>query len=160
MNGHRCGILGCGKRIAAPKVRIYRLADIDPLPCCPVCWKGMGFPENLWDSKDVPLLKSDGPTVGEFQTYVLNWSAKTFGHSLALPKVHHLRKEVEELLANPSDPSEIADCFILLAGLAEIAGVDLLKVGLEKMKINEGRTWGAPDDNGVCEHISEGKEGA
>jgi NTP pyrophosphatase (non-canonical NTP hydrolase) len=65
----------------------------------------------------------------------------------------HLRKEVDELAEDTSDGEEMADCFILLLTLAEMAGVDLMAEAQRKMEINRKRKWGPPDADGVCFHV-------
>ena len=70
----------------------------------------------------------------------------------------HLRKEIDELAEDTSDGEEMADCFILLLNLAEMAGVDLMTEARRKMEINRKRKWGAPDADGVCHHLKQNKE--
>lgn len=67
----------------------------------------------------------------------------------------HLRKEIDELAEDTSDGEEMADCFILLLNLAEMAGVDLMAEARRKMEINRKRKWGAPDADGVCHHVKQ-----
>jgi len=65
----------------------------------------------------------------------------------------HLKREIEELDEDPTDGEEMADCFILLLNLAEMAGVDLMSEARRKMEINRNRKWGKPDSEGVCHHV-------
>lgn len=92
-----------------------------------------------------------------FQRAVGQWSAATFAVQTPESKIAHLMREVQELAANPADPSEMADCLILLCGIAEMAGVDLLAAARAKMAINRARQWGEPDESGVQSHIEPGE---
>lgn len=92
---------------------------------------------------------------GEFQKEVSDWAKETFPNETPASKIAHLRREVEELAETPGDTEEMADCFILLLGLCEKAGGNLLAAAKRKMEINRERKWGEPDEDGVCSHISE-----
>jgi predicted house-cleaning noncanonical NTP pyrophosphatase (MazG superfamily) len=97
--------------------------------------------------------------LSEFQKWVGEWGNETFNpkrgnNSKAI--VHHLEKEVCELMDSNS-PEEAADCFILLLHHAHALGYDLLDEARKKMEINKERQWGLPDENGVVEHVKEGK---
>jgi NTP pyrophosphatase (non-canonical NTP hydrolase) len=94
-------------------------------------------------------------SVSEFQREVSKWASETFPHQTPHSKMAHLRKEIEELGADLGDGEEMADCFILLLNLAEMAGVDLMRAAKRKMEINRKRTWGAPDADGVCHHVKQ-----
>lgn len=90
-----------------------------------------------------------------FQKEVGDWSRETFKLQTPASKIEHLRREVEELGKDPADAGEMADCLILLCGIAELAGVDLLAAAQAKMVVNRAREWGAPDETGVCSHVEE-----
>lgn len=94
-------------------------------------------------------------SVSEFQSEVSKWAYQTFPHQTPHSKMAHLRKEIDELAENTSDGEEMADCFILLLNLAEMAGVDLMTEARRKMEINRKRKWGAPDADGVCHHVKQ-----
>lgn len=94
-------------------------------------------------------------SVSEFQREVSAWAAETFPHQTPHSKMTHLRKEIDELAEDTSDGEEMADCFILLLNLAEMAGVDLMAEARRKMEINRKRKWGAPDADGVCFHVKQ-----
>lgn len=98
------------------------------------------------------------------------FSNGVFTHERALPITHHLKKEVDELIeglidggSNPTDivlinriKMEYADCLMLLLDSAShfgLSAADLYKVCSVKLRINKGRKWGVPDENGVVEHI-------
>ena len=105
---------------------------------------------------------------------ITEWQNKTFGKATPISKVHHLKEEVSELLAelenwyNTGFPKsetsfqdilidkEFADCFILLFGAAASHGMsyeDICKSIDLKMQININRKWGEPKENGVVNHI-------
>ena len=88
------------------------------------------------------------------------WSTATFGedHQRFSPIVHHLKKEVQELLDTDGDEMEFADCMMLLLDAAKVKGIcgsKVLALTEQKLEINKKRTWGKPDENGVVEHIPE-----
>jgi len=100
----------------------------------------------------------------KLQASVSKWQNKTFGnnkeHLLGLTR--HLKREVEELecLLYPvgslssyeNIKSEVADCLIVLIGIADGLGLDLEKSVKEKMRENKKRKWKSPDKDGVIEH--------
>ena len=100
------------------------------------------------------------------------WSELTFSHQNSRSKLHHLQKEVAELIhaigQESSEPNkknevnlEFADCFILLLDAARKEGLSatiILNAIIEKMEINKARKWGNPDENGVMEHIRDSAE--
>ena len=97
-------------------------------------------------------------SVSEFQSEVSKWAFQTFPHQTPHSKMTHLRKEIDELAEDTSDGEEMADCFILLLNLAEMAGVDLMTEARRKMEINRKRKWGAPDADGVCHHLKQNSD--
>ena len=80
------------------------------------------------------------------------WGEQTFGAGRPGPILAHFKKEVKELLEN-GEPSEAADCLILLFQHAYSTGYDLMDEVRKKMEINRKRRWGKPDSEGVIEHI-------
>lgn len=99
---------------------------------------------------------------------VTKWQRETFGNATPASKTHHLIEEVQELLQEAEKypfedraalGKELADCFILLMGVANSAGFSYKEVCVEisrKMHINKSRKWGIPDANGVVKHVTEG----
>lgn len=86
------------------------------------------------------------------------FSDKTFGKSRSFyGPLQHLQKEVKELLENPSDDHEYADCLLLLIDAYRRKGGTahrLLNACFEKLEINKERKWpDQPDENGVFEHV-------
>ena len=110
---------------------------------------------------------------------ISEWSNATFGEGQRNPAiVHHLKKEVDELIealnktnAFGYDNSigvgefkrkcektemEFADCFMLLLDSAhhfDLTAENLINLTRKKLDINKSRKWGKPDKNGVVEHI-------
>lgn len=97
-----------------------------------------------------------------FQAFVSaqqRWSANTFGRGSRFEGIlKHIRKELVEIEANPTDPTEYADVIILVADLAWRQGItphQLTKALQEKQVINFGRQWSVAKDDEPCEHIAE-----
>lgn len=110
---------------------------------------------------------------------ISEWSNATFGELQRNPAiVHHLKKEVDELIEALNKTNylgcddsvgvgefgrqvektqmEFADCFMLLLDSAShyhITAEQLIEFTREKLEINKARKWGKPDENGVVEHI-------
>jgi NTP pyrophosphatase (non-canonical NTP hydrolase) len=92
------------------------------------------------------------------QNRLHKWQVKTFPESTPLAKLEHLKKEIEEveraLRYNDSKDIlelELADCALLLFGIAGLKEVDLIKACKKKLKINKKRKWNKPV-NGVYFH--------
>lgn len=85
----------------------------------------------------------------------LEWAEQTFPVATVDSIVEHLRREVAELVDDPTDPAEIADVLSLTFHLAYVAGVDPTKALAAKLEINKAREWGKPDAAGVVEHVRE-----
>jgi hypothetical protein len=85
------------------------------------------------------------------------FSFSTFGKPEVRGPIYplrHLQVEVQELMDNPDDPMEWADCFLLLLDAARRKGYsvdDLVDFGLQKLEINRNRTW-EKQSNGVYFH--------
>lgn len=108
---------------------------------------------------------------------ICEWQAQTFGSATPLSKLAHLKEELKELkyelevmdimVANKRSQKlikahktvtnmEFADCFFLLFGAANAAGMsydDICNAIQSKFEINKQRKWGKPDANGVVKHI-------
>ena len=95
---------------------------------------------------------------------VNEWQDKTFPNSTPLSCVSHLNKEVHELILEVSRrrqsgiEEELADCAILIMGLAGRCGIDLQFAIHKKMTVNRLRKWGQSDANGVIEHVKQGEQ--
>ncbi len=98
--------------------------------------------------------------LGEIVRAVVEWQRATFDVRSPSGLVEHLRQEVDELSVDPTDAEELADCLILLVGIADAAGVgiDGLEVATsKKLEKNRRRTWRKPDPTtGVIRHDREG----
>jgi NTP pyrophosphatase (non-canonical NTP hydrolase) len=94
--------------------------------------------------------------VRTLQKRIGKWQAKTFGPIQSIQSVDaHMVKEVGELLDAPTPEDqapEMADIVILLMGRATLMGIDLLAEVEKKFAINQTRTWGQPDAQGIIEH--------
>ena len=69
----------------------------------------------------------------------------------------HLQEEVQELIDNPNDTMEWADCFLLLLDAAWRKGYtidDLVEFSSQKLKINKKRKWDKKAD-GTYKHVKE-----
>lgn len=99
----------------------------------------------------------------ELLEQIHKWQKETFIEANAVSKLHHLKKELNELMSEvelETDDSaeEYADCFLLLYGSAMAYGMsyeDILYAIEAKFNKNKARKWGKPDENGVVEHIKE-----
>jgi NTP pyrophosphatase (non-canonical NTP hydrolase) len=100
---------------------------------------------------------------------ICKWQKETFGQANMFSKIAHLAEELREVIetkrahengsATLNDVElEFADCFLLLFGAANAAGMtydDICNAVEEKMKINRSRKWGTPDEFGVVNHIKD-----
>lgn len=90
------------------------------------------------------------------QRYIGDWQRSTFGngdsHLAVQGQQKHLEKEVHELAlelvgsryrASASVGMEVADCLILLLGMADRLGIDAFELIAAKMIINRSRKWPA-----------------
>ena len=74
-------------------------------------------------------------------------------------KVHDVNI-LDELIAEPYDRMEYADCFMLLVDAARGAGISsaaLLYAVRDKLNINKGRSWGDAGDDGIARHAEQGE---
>ena len=97
---------------------------------------------------------------------IQKWQRSVFPEGTPNSIFAHLTKEIIELSHEVTCYSfqksstsalgeEIADCMILLVGIADRANIDIVKAVKTKHKKNKQRTWGDPDRNGVIEHIKD-----
>lgn len=86
-----------------------------------------------------------------------NFSYSTFGDSNTRgceSPLLHLREEISELIENPNDEMEWADCWLLLLDAACRKGYtvdDLVEFGKRKLEINKKREW-VKQPSGVYKH--------
>lgn len=112
-----------------------------------------------WRRDTVPTTVLTVPTISAGLSAVLLdtlvWAKQTFPDSTAQTCAQHLRREVDELLVDPTDPLELADCAILVFDAAQRAGVDMVTALKAKLEVNRARRWGPPDHQGVRQHLPE-----
>lgn len=93
--------------------------------------------------------------LNDFQYNQAQWSNKTFVGQELSGKFAHLRKEVDELEADPRDIMEYADCYSLLVDIAAKNNIflsDIHYAAIKKLEINKKRKWGKPNADGSVEH--------
>lgn len=87
------------------------------------------------------------------------WSDETFGTGYRTSGVlNHIRKECDEIEADPQNVEEWGDLFALVCDGARRAGFDsddIINQALRKLEINKTRKWGEPDEHGTVEHIRD-----
>ena len=83
------------------------------------------------------------------------WSQAQFGDVSAVGPAKHLAKEAMEVAADPLDPIEHADCWMLLWDMQRRAGISdaqLADAIQKKLAINQARRWPAPKEGEAREH--------
>lgn len=94
--------------------------------------------------------------VNDFQHDQNQWSDKAFKGQPLSGNFAHLRREIDELEATPTDIMEYADCYSLLTDIAAKNGIylsDIHSSAMKKLEINKARKWGKPNADGSVEHI-------
>lgn len=87
----------------------------------------------------------------------LAWSKETFPDSTTQSALEHLKDEIKEIEAEPTNPVEYADALALImeaAGRSGISARQVLIAYRDKMEINKGRKWSRLE-NGSYKHIEE-----
>lgn len=84
---------------------------------------------------------------------VNQWQESVFTEATPQSIATHLREEAEELEREPESDKELADVLILAAALIHWRKVDAPAIVLAKLEVNQARTWGKPDKNGVVHHV-------
>lgn len=92
------------------------------------------------------LIKSQRSKVIDFSIVMKDHAewVKLFGERTPLSPLTHLREEIHEVIDNPKDIMEYADCATLLFDALRLAGFtleDLEKAMSAKLQINKGREW-------------------
>lgn len=85
---------------------------------------------------------------------ISKWQRETFPGGTFEGQYTHLKKEIKELGVDRT-AEEIADCLILILGLADKLSIDAHTSARLKLEVNKSRTWGEEDEHGVIEHIKE-----
>lgn len=96
--------------------------------------------------------------IEKLQTDVSAWATATFPTENLDMRLRHLREEIDEIAALPSDIEEWADALMLLLNSAKMAGHsirDIVAEGFRKLEKNKRRKWLPPDENGVIRHAPE-----
>jgi len=95
----------------------------------------------------------------KLQNELGEWADTTFGPRTVESLLNHLREELDEVIADPIDEHEWADCLQLLIDAYRLATGNttehLLDACFEKLEINKNRTWNAPDENGIFKHVKD-----
>ena len=95
------------------------------------------------------------------QKAIHEWQMETFKSSDEESKFNHLAEEMVELKeaiisgTNEELEMEIADCFLLLTGIASLRDIDIIAAARKKLEINKQRDWGEPDELGIVRHIDD-----
>jgi NTP pyrophosphatase (non-canonical NTP hydrolase) len=91
---------------------------------------------------------------------VTQWQDSIFTKATPLSCANHLQEEIIELKEKAEhgiiDKKEIADCFLLLFGFCNKAGLtydDIVNLIDDKMEINYVRKWGQVNQKGYVKHI-------
>lgn len=90
-----------------------------------------------------------------------DWSRETFGSDEErgpIGPVKHLKKECDEVMANPTDREEYADMLILVIDASRRAGImpmQLLELAEAKVKKNKSRKWPKPTSDEPVEHVRD-----
>jgi hypothetical protein len=85
------------------------------------------------------------------------WSVETFPGSTTQSALDHLKDEIKEIEAEPTDLTEYADSLALImeaAGRAGFTSRQVLIAYRDKMEINRGRKW-MRLENGSYKHVKE-----
>ncbi|CAN5834320.1 hypothetical protein BH11GEM2_BH11GEM2_40440 [soil metagenome] len=93
-------------------------------------------------------------TLDALREDILAWQAATFPQATPHSIATHLLKEANELHERPTADEELADVLFLAIGLSRDR--DVCGILRAKLEVNQARTWGTPDADGVVEHIAEG----
>lgn len=131
---------------------IKQLCDSLGNPSLPQQGKGEhnALDDAIWNKKAFEFLG----TRCNLQDIAGQWANDTFGKTQTTTGIiNHLIEEVMEL-AESDEPSEAADCLLLLFQHAHETGYNLIEEARKKHEINTKRKWGQPDEHGVIKHIS------
>lgn len=84
---------------------------------------------------------------------VQRWAMDELGPVEPEIPARKLVEEVEELLEDPTDGEELADCAMMVARLADVADIDLVAEIRRKLAINRERVWEQSED-GTFNHVA------
>lgn len=104
---------------------------------------------------------SDRGNLSQFWQEQAEWSRATFGDDNErgpTGPLKHLRKEVDEVLKDPTDLVEYADLLFLVFDSTRRAGFtydQLVEACFSKLKINKERKWSKPTSDEPVEHVRD-----
>lgn len=84
---------------------------------------------------------------------IIRWQREAFPNATAESSALHLAREAHELVSDPHDAEEMADCLFMLLQVADRSGVDLWAAAARKLEVNRAREWQEPDASGIVEHV-------
>jgi hypothetical protein len=118
-------------------------------------WKAVKL-ESQDDFKDgvKAALQLTGETMRDVFIRMDEFARKTFPKATAEHHILKLKQEVDEVLQDPTNPIEYADCLLALFGAAAKAGFtfdDLIKHSIEKLNVVKSREWEEMSD-GTFQH--------
>lgn len=136
---------------------------IQDRPWASKVWTGILDPSYVGHVVEIQEHDQPGFCFISFFNDKADWSRETFGPGDRYSGViEHIRRELKEIEANPSDLTEWVDViFLAMDGAWRSAGADgeaIVRKMLEKHKINRERRW--PDwrslgADGVSEHVKD-----
>jgi hypothetical protein len=106
--------------------------------------------------------KAEYGIVTALQDALSKWTSVQFPSRTTSSILNHLKKEIEEIRAEPSDVLEYADVLMLLSDAAsynEISMSEVFKKAFEKLETNKARVWGEVNDEGFVEHVAQHANG-
>lgn len=101
--------------------------------------------------------------IKELQDRIGRWQRETFPESTSMSKIEHIELELNELKnelkfgTHQGKANELADCIILLLGIADLEQIDVKKSVEDKFEEIQKRTWSQPSETGVYFHKKEPK---
>lgn len=99
--------------------------------------------------------REENQTLDSLAAEIREWQDATFPTATAASAAKHLLSEAHELVAQPTDPEEMADIFLLVIAVANKAGVNLAEAAAAKLAKNKARKWGKPNADGYVEHVKD-----
>lgn len=127
---------------------------VGPRPICPNCddrLRACGVTDIRHRTSVTP-----NPQLERVLDDYLAWARPTFSHQSTIGAAKHLVYEIEELNAEPTDGQEYADCVMLavftldrLLKAADVASINLVTEITQKLAVNQQRTFGPLDADGV-----------
>lgn len=109
----------------------------------------------------VARLIDAGEALDDLASSLSRWSQATFGTDQErgpIGPIKHLKKECDEVLADPTNREEYADLLILVLDASRRAGIkplELIRASIKKMELNKTRQWGKPVNDEPVEHLRD-----